>query len=140
MAYRSRGYVQTPGWNRLTQALVDHRTYITGRNTVLVDVDGNGRLTPNEIGTGRADPGLFRLQAPIDPRFVLNTGVGTTTLSPRTVFISNRDFSDTDTATAYFDLAKRVGPGRGQAAAVLRRPLEPALRLLRLPGGLPRPM
>jgi iron complex outermembrane receptor protein len=109
MAYRARGYVQTPGWNRLTQALIDNGTYITGRNTSLVDTDGNGRLTPNEIGPGGLIQGYFGFKPPIDPRFVLNTGVGTTTLSPRTVFISNRDFSDTDTATAYLDLGKQVG-------------------------------
>ncbi|HTK36670.1 MAG TPA: TonB-dependent receptor [Caulobacteraceae bacterium] len=111
MAYRARGYVQTPGWNRLTQALIDNGTYTTGRNTVLVDKDGNGRLTPNEIGPGGLIQGYFGFTPPTDPRFVLNSGVGATTLSPRTVFISNRDFSDTDTATAYLDLARKVGSG-----------------------------
>jgi iron complex outermembrane receptor protein len=111
MAYRGRGYVQTPGWNRLTQALIDNGTYVTGRNTALVDKDANGRLTPNEIGAGGLIQGYFGFTPRVDPRFVLNSGVGTTTLSPRTVFISNRDFSDTDTATAYLDLAKKVGAG-----------------------------
>ena len=36
MYYHSNGDVQTPGWNRLTQALIDNGTYITGRNTSLV--------------------------------------------------------------------------------------------------------
>ena len=35
MYYHSNGEVQTPGWNRLTQALIDNGTYITGRNTSL---------------------------------------------------------------------------------------------------------
>src|SRR5690606_34691329 len=35
--HHSEGEVQTPGWNRLTQALIDSGTYITGRNTLLRD-------------------------------------------------------------------------------------------------------
>ena len=56
MAYRARGYVQTPGWNRLTQALIDRGVYTTGRDSTLVDKDGNGRLTPNEVGPGGLMP------------------------------------------------------------------------------------
>ena len=111
MVYRSRGAVQTPGWNRLTQALIDKGTYITGRDTTLVDKDGNGRLTPNEVGPGGLIQGYFGFPPAPDPRFTLDTGIGTTTLSPRTVFISDRDFSDTDTATAYFDIGRKVGAG-----------------------------
>src|SRR5690349_3463549 len=40
MYFRSNGDVQRPGWNRLTQALIDNGTYITGRNTSLTDADG----------------------------------------------------------------------------------------------------
>ena len=50
MYFHSNGDVQTPGWNRLTQALIDSGSYITGRNTSLTDADGNGRLTLNELG------------------------------------------------------------------------------------------
>jgi iron complex outermembrane receptor protein len=111
MAYRSRGYVQTPGWNRLAQALIDDRLYQTGRDTTLVDADGNGRLTPNEIGPGGLIQGYFGFPPPADPRFTLDTGLGTAKLSPRTVFVSRRDFSDTETQTAYADLARRIGEG-----------------------------
>lgn len=111
MAYRARGYVQTPGWNRLTQALIDDGTYVTGRDTTLVDADGNGRLTPNEVGKGGLITGYFGFTPSPDPRFTLDTGVGTTKLSARNVFISPRDFSDTDTQTAYADIGKTLGPG-----------------------------
>ena len=50
MYVHANGEVQTPGWNRLTQTLIDSGTYITGRNTSLKDADGNGRLTLNELG------------------------------------------------------------------------------------------
>jgi iron complex outermembrane receptor protein len=111
MLYDSRGAVQTPGWNRLTQALIDHRTYITGRNTALVDANHDGRLEPGEIG-GPLEQGYFGFTPSPDPRFVLNTGLGTTTLDRRTVFVSDRDFSNTDTQTGYADLAKDLGSGR----------------------------
>jgi iron complex outermembrane receptor protein len=111
MAYRARGYVQTPGWNRLTQALIDDGTYVTGQDTTLTDRDGNGRLTPNEIGPGGLISGYFGFTPAADPRFTLDSGVGTAKLSPRTVFISPRDFSDTDTRTAYADIGKTVGAG-----------------------------
>ena len=109
MAYEAKGYVQTPGWNRLTQALVDDGAYVTGRDTTLVDRDGNGRLTPGEVGAGGLVAGYFGFPPATDPRFTLDTGVGTTTLSPRTVFVSPADFSDTDTQTAYLDLSRRLG-------------------------------
>ncbi len=111
MLYTTRGAVQTPGWNRLTQALIDHRTYITGRNTTLVDANHDGRLQPGEIGAP-LEQGYFGFTPPIDPRFVLNTGVGTTQLDRRTVFVSGNDFSNTDTQTAYADLGKDLGAGR----------------------------
>ena len=109
MVYRSTGAVQTPGWNRITQALIDHGTYVTGRDTTLKDLDGNGRLTPNEIGPGGLIAGYFGFPPGIDPRFTLDTGVGTTKLSPRTVFVSDADFSNTTTRTAYADLARDLG-------------------------------
>ena len=111
MIYHSTGAVQTVGWNRLTQALVDHRTYQTGRNTAITDTDGDGRLEPSEIGAP-LEVGYFGFPPAPDPRFVLDTGVGTTTLDRRTVFVSNRDFSDTTTQTYYADLAKDLGSGR----------------------------
>jgi iron complex outermembrane receptor protein len=122
MKYHSDGDVQTPGWNRLTQDLIDNQTYTTGRDTSLVDSDGNGRLTLNEItGNNGANPYYY------DPRFqplyipyynfyntdaahILDTGVGTVKLDPRTVYISPADFSKTDTNTFYFDLAKSLSP------------------------------
>jgi iron complex outermembrane receptor protein len=119
MGYGSSGDVQTPGWNRLTQALIDHQTYVTGRNTVLVDSNHDGRLEPGEVSPGRPYPFGTSLYQPYfgfppatDPRFVLDTGVGTTKLSPRTVFVSPLDFSRTGTATFYWDVAKDLGGGR----------------------------
>jgi len=115
MAFHSDGDVQTPGWNRLTQDLIDNRTYITGRDTSLADADRNGKLTPNEVGVY---PYASALYIPYygfpstDAAHTLDTGVGTTTLNRRTVYISPSDFSKTNTQTLYFDLAKDLAGGR----------------------------
>lgn len=111
MVYRSEGDVQSPGWNRLTQDLIDNGTYITGRDTTLTDSDGNGRMTPNEVGGNFCYPFSCAIYQPYygfppssEPRHVLDTGVGTTKLDRRTIYISDADFSKTETNTAYFDL------------------------------------
>tara|TARA_R110000824_G_scaffold155226_6_gene327821 strand:- start:116282 stop:118753 length:2472 start_codon:yes stop_codon:yes gene_type:complete len=113
MYYNSEGYVQTPGWNRVTQDLIDNGTYITGSNSAMVDANGNGYIDASELPPG----GLT--QAPecfgfcnIDPAYLpLDTGVGTTQLSHRDVYTSDADFSDTTTLTLYGDLIKSFADG-----------------------------
>ncbi|WP_454715833.1 TonB-dependent siderophore receptor [Caulobacter segnis] len=113
MYYHSDGDVQTPGWNRLTQNLIDNQTYITGRDTTLKDSDGNGRLTPNEIGFYPYSSAMYLAYygfPSTNDLHTLDTGVGTTKLNPRNVYISGADFSKTNTNTFYFDLAKELSP------------------------------
>ncbi|CAN5488367.1 TonB-dependent receptor [soil metagenome] len=110
MVYHATGDVQTAGWNRLTQDLIDHQTYITGRDTTLVDADGNGRLTPGEVGFYPYGSALYIAYGSTpntDANHGLDVGLGTTRLSPRTVHISAADFSTTRTNTLYFDLDRR---------------------------------
>jgi iron complex outermembrane receptor protein len=110
MVYHSTGDIQTPGWNRLTQDLIDHGTYVTGRDTTLVDADGNGRMTPGEVGFYPFGSALYIPYygfPATDANHTLDTGVGTTKLDPRTVYVSAADFSKTWTNTLYFDVAKR---------------------------------
>ena len=116
MFYHSSGQVQTPGWNRLTQSLIDNGTYITGRNTSLKDADGNGRLTLNELGGNPYffDPAFTPLACAgcQDAAHRLDTGVGTTHLDPRTIYIAKGvDFSDTSTHTAFAEAAHPLGTG-----------------------------
>lgn len=119
MYLNTRGYYQNPGWNRVTQDLVDNGTYITGRDTDLQDTDGNGRLTPNEIdaSVGRFF-GLSNIRQFIDfggtapavagTAFDLDTGVGTTKLNRRQQFIStDQEIQNAETFTGYFDLTKK---------------------------------
>ncbi len=117
MYFHSQGDVQTPGWNRLTQALIDNGTYITGRNTSLADSDGNGRLTLNELGGNPYffDPNYHALACAgcQDAAHRLDSGIGTTTLDARTVYVARGvDFSNTTTHTAFLEAAHGLGDGQ----------------------------
>jgi iron complex outermembrane recepter protein len=121
--YASSGDVQTPGWNRITQNLINNQIYITGRNTALTPSPGaaflapNQTLTPSELAfPGAAYPSDFNscgdaglsCVAGATPlaSFPLTTGVGTAKLSPQDVYVSSQDFSDTETPTVYLGLTK----------------------------------
>ena len=123
--YHSTGDVQTPGWNRLTQQLIDNRTYITGRNTTLVASPGAGYLTP-----GQATPfggpypnnftavggGLYAVygvpNSALPPQFTLNSaGAGSTVqLSPRNIGVGPDDFSKTSMPALVIGVSKDL-PG-----------------------------
>ena len=108
MFYHSDGDVQTPGWNRLTQDLIDNQTYVTGRDTTLTDANGDGRIEPSEVGFYPFGTALYRFFG-TDDRHILDTGVGTTKLDPRTIYIAEGvDFSKTRTHTGYLELAKSL--------------------------------
>jgi len=121
MYFHSNGDVQTPGWNRLTQQLIDNGTYITGRNTSLKDADGNGRLTLNELGGNPYffDPNFKPLYIAVpgcgtcvDATHALDAGVGTTHLDGRTVYIApGVDFSNTVTHTGFVELVRALDGG-----------------------------
>ena len=114
MYFNSEDYFQTPGWNRLTQDLIDSGTYITGVDTEIPDTNGDGQLNPSEIdavvGTffgasnirTLVDFGVFAFPTP----YALDSGVGTTTLDPRTVFISDREIQNAENLTLYGDVIK----------------------------------
>ncbi len=116
MYFDSSGYFQTPGWNRLTQDLIDSGRYLTGRDTDLADVDGNGRLTPNEVDAAVGTTfGASNIRTFIDfgvfavpDAYGLDSGIGMTQLDTRTVFLSNQEIADSDSITAYMDLNKDI--------------------------------
>ena len=121
----STGDVQTPGWNRLTQSLIDNQTYITGRNTTISATPGLSYITPNQVPhvSGTSYPSLtnsagglglaaFYFGFPPTPPadFNLNSaGAGTTvTLSPRDVLVGPNDFSQTSMPAIVFGLSKAL--------------------------------
>lgn len=114
MYYHSNGNVQTAGWNRLTQDLIDNQTYITGRDTSLTDTNGDGRISFDEMGgnpytgTGNYNPLYisYGSTTTTDAQHTLDTNVGTTKLSRRTVYVDKGvDFSNTFTHTGYLGLS-----------------------------------
>lgn len=116
---------QNGGWNRLTQALVDNGTYITGSAKPL-DTNGDGQLSPaefkavgnfNPFGTfgcpaGTRAPGTSPTSAASFTDACLQqaypwlalTNVGTTTLSRRDVLTGKNDRLDNIAKTGYFDM------------------------------------
>ena len=114
MYFNSEGYLQTIGWNRLTQELIDDGIYTTGIDTDLQDINGDGQLNQSEIdavvgtffGSSNirtfVDFGVFEFP----DAYALDTDVGTTTLNPRDVFLSDRDIADSETLTLYADITK----------------------------------
>ena len=116
MYFHSNGDVQTPGWNRLTQALIDSGTYITGRNTSLRAANGN-YLTFNDLGGNpyAFDPNFKPLACMgcQDAAHRLDSGFGTTSLNRRTVYVARGvDFSNTVTHTGFLEAAKALGDGQ----------------------------
>ncbi len=120
--YHSDGDVQTPGWNRLTQNLINNQIYITGRNTAL-STGGAPYLSPaqasptapyypfdfNACGDAGMACGYFGFYGgPPLANFPLTTGVGTAKLSPHDVYVSSQDFSKTSTPTAYIGLSDNL--------------------------------
>lgn len=121
MYFKSDGYKQTPGWNRVTQDLIDNGTYITGYDTDLKDSDGNGKLTPGEVdavvGSWFGTSNIRQLvdyggpYGPLPAAFELDTNVGTAKLSRRTVFVADEDIAESETRTGYLDLTKEFDGG-----------------------------
>ncbi|MBV9509525.1 MAG: TonB-dependent receptor [Caulobacteraceae bacterium] len=121
------GDVQTPGWNRLTQSLIDDQTYLTGRNTTLSASPGVGYLTPNQatptafapypnsftaVGGGlyaAYTPGAAMPLPPLPDFQLSSTGAGSTVkLSPRDVLVGPDDFSDTSLPAVVLGLSKAL--------------------------------
>lgn len=133
LIYHSTGDVQTAGWNRLTQDLIDNQNYIAGRNTTLAATPGVGYLTPDQATpqapfypfnfTSKNTPGgvkgvggglytvypfSYPFTLPVFPQFGLDSsGAGSTVkISPRDVYISPQDFSQTFMPTVVLGLSK----------------------------------
>lgn len=108
---------QNGGWNRLTQALVDRGTYITG-TAQLLDTSGDGQISPAEFnavggfspfgtfacGGGSAFASSFTdaCFASTYPYLALQN-TGTTTLSRKDVLTGKNDLLTNTAKTLYFD-------------------------------------
>ena len=114
---------QNGGWNRLTQDLVDHGTYITGSAQPL-DTSGDGKISPDEFDAAGsfgvfgtfacANKGVFPggwddacLKANY-PQLAL-TNVGTAKLDRRNTLTGPNDKLWNKSTTAYMDLIWDLG-------------------------------
>ena len=126
---------ENAGWNRLTQELVDHGTYITGQPLPLdtdgdglishqeFDVDGDGftDLNPFAAGLVPGSPEVLDPGVPGDgvcsigatsvfgcrPELMRLTNVGQAILDGSQVLVGPDDFHATDVVTLYFDVILR---------------------------------
>ncbi len=129
---------ENAGWNRLTQALIDHGTYTTGSPRPL-DADGDGRISHEEYdvdGDGFTDfnpfaaglvpgargdlgpgpvPGSCAIGATTvfgcDPDLLALTDVGTATLGMNQVLIARYDALRNKVGTLYFDVLGETAGG-----------------------------
>lgn len=116
MYFEESGRIQTPGWNRVTQDLIDNGTYITGWDTDIQDTNGDGYLSYEEIdAVVGANYGTSNLRQIAEyygsnlPQFALDEGVGTTKLDGSNILAAKGDYNDTNTFTAYAGLERSVG-------------------------------
>lgn len=110
---------QSLGWNRVTQAMIDgDGTYLAGRAALNLDTNGDGFLSPAEVGPyaleqfAFADPFPYgALTANQQAAFALDPAtVRTVRLSHHTIQAEPIDFSRTDAITAFFDVTKTFSP------------------------------
>ena len=106
---------QSLGWNRVTQAMIDgDGTYLAGRAKLNLDTNGNGFLTPAEVGAYSLEQFAFANPFPygaLSPQqqaaFALDPAtVKTVKLSHHTIQAETLDFSKTDALTGFFDITK----------------------------------
>ena len=110
---------QSLGWNRVTQAMIDgDGTYLAGRPGLNLDANGNGFLSPSEVGAYALEQFAFAnpfpygaLSASQQAAFALDPStVKTVKLSHHQVQAESIDFSKTDALTGFFDITKTYGP------------------------------
>ena len=120
---------QIAGWNRLTQDLIDHGTYVTG-DPLPVDTDGDGRISHQEFDTdgdgftnhnpfrfdfvsgapgGALTPGspetLDELEVLVgDTSHLALQNPGTATINGSDVLVAPEDKLDNEVTTLYFDV------------------------------------
>ena len=112
---------QVAGWNRLTQALIDHGTYITG-SPPSVDTNGNGRVDLAEAGTahlGTGDNFIFnpagtpaaQIQAALSNPYLHLVNPGTAHISGSQVLVAQGDKLTDGVTTLYFDMIYEPAEG-----------------------------
>jgi len=111
---------QVAGWNRLTQDLVDHGTYITGSPPSL-DANGDGLMSASEAaagnlgifyfgGVGAQDPATVNADLAAHPNMAL-VNPGTAHIKGSDVLVTKDDELTDEVGTLYFDFTQDLGGG-----------------------------
>ncbi len=111
---------QVAGWNRVTQDLIDHGTYITGTPTSL-DSNGNGLISAAEAaagnvslfyfgGVGAASAEQVNADLAAQPNMAL-VNPGTTTIKGDQVLVQEDDELSDKVLTLYFDFVHEFDNG-----------------------------
>jgi iron complex outermembrane recepter protein len=110
---------QVAGWNRLTQDLIDHGTYITGSPRSL-DTNGNGLLDASEAAAGKISAFIFApsTKTPAQLTAILAAhpnmalvNPGTTHINGNQVLVQPDDTLEDGVTTLYFDLIYQPAEG-----------------------------
>ena len=115
------GLPQNVGWNRITQALIDNRTYMAGQP--LVNLSTNGyNITPANVQRDTLQ--TFAFTQNFAPIFLAPSNASVAALyalNPATIHYVHLkdsqiiadagDFSAATTDTGYFDIVRDIGPG-----------------------------
>ena len=104
---------QVAGWNRLSQALIDDGTYITGSPSNL-DTNRNGYLQPAEVGTANGGDGLFAFYPFWNPASTPDLALvnpGTARIKGSQVLVQEDDNLESDVLTLYFDMIGEFSGG-----------------------------
>lgn len=118
--YQHANLNQSLGWNRVTQDLIDHGTYLSGAPLVNLVKPGEAGISANDVFPGQLlayawAPDYFA-SAFLSPAygyqnylFALDPAtVKTVQLSPHQIQAESSDFAKTDSPTAYFDLVAHL--------------------------------
>ncbi len=123
LAYGFQGYhdkgIQALGWNRVTQDLIDHGTYLAGSPTINLASNGSN-IGPNQISPGLLN--TFAFQQNMGAVFPYYGNSQLYALNPATVHFVTlplnqimvdgaNDFLSATTYTAYFDTIGEIKPG-----------------------------
>jgi len=104
---------QVAGWNRLSQALIDHGTYISGSPSNL-DTNRNGYLQPSEANAANGGSGLFAFYpfwTPATTPALALQNPGTAHIKGSQVLVQEDDNLQSNVLTLYFDLIGEYGGG-----------------------------
>jgi iron complex outermembrane receptor protein len=104
---------ENAGWNRVTQALIDHGTYLAGSPLLNLDTNGDGAISPAEATAagGLSTTSVYGTPPKLGPQYALNPAtVHYVTLPRSDVLIDNGDGALSKSFNTFFDTIDDINP------------------------------